>query len=68
MRRGLCAIVARAGHGLGGLGRLLLRFGVEALASGALLPSELERRGASGVASATYQLVHCLTDRDLVCA
>jgi hypothetical protein len=131
MRRGLCEIVARAGHGLGGFG-LLLRFGVEAhgqatlcdwlaaemlpalpaqtglastwlfrsglqaattveqrirgqdaavdwallvtgftrtrveaLASGALLPSALERRGASGVASATYQLVHCLSDRDL---
>jgi hypothetical protein len=131
MRRGLCEIVARAGHGLGGFG-LLLRFGVEAhgpamlcdwlagellptlpaqtglasaflfrsglqaaptveqnirgqdaavdwallvtgfarsrvdaLVSGVLLPSELERRGASGVASATYQLVHCLTDRDL---
>ena len=29
MRRGLCEIVARAGHGLGGFG-LLLRFGVEA--------------------------------------
>jgi hypothetical protein len=131
MRRGLCEIVARAGHGLGGFG-LLLRFGVDAqgeamlcdwlsrellptlpaqtglasallfrsglragstveqrirgqdaavdwallvtgfaqshvdaLASGALRPSELERRGASGVASTTYQLVHCLSDRDL---
>ena len=131
MRRGLCEIVARAGHGLGGFG-LLLRFGVEAhgqaslcdwlaaevmpalpaqtglasallfrsglqaaltveqrirgqdaavdwallvtgfarssveaLATGVLAPSELERRGASGVASATYQLVHCLSDRDL---
>ncbi|MDH5538727.1 MAG: hypothetical protein OEY03_04915 [Rhizobacter sp.] len=29
MRRGLCDVVARAGHGLGGFG-LLLRFGVEA--------------------------------------
>jgi hypothetical protein len=131
MRRGLCEIVARAGHGLGGFG-LLLRFGVDAhgqamlrdwlaeevlpalpaqtglasallfrsglqagstveqrirgqdaavdwallvtgfersrvdaLASGALRPSELERRGASGVASATYQLVHSVSDRDL---
>jgi hypothetical protein len=131
MRRGLCEIVARAGHGLGGLG-LLLRFAVEAdgqaalrdwlageltpalpaqaglasaslfrsalqaaptveqrirgqdaavdwallvtgfarssveaLATGVLLPSELERRGASGVESATYQLVHCVSDRDL---
>jgi hypothetical protein len=131
MRRGLCEIVARAGHGLGGFG-LLLRFDVgapgqamlcdwltremlpalpaqtglasslllrsglqaaptveqsirgqdaavdwallvtgfarapvDALASGVLLPSELERRGAGGVTSATYQLVHCLSDRDL---
>jgi hypothetical protein len=38
---------------------------VDALASGALRPSELERRGASGVESATYQLLHCLSDRDL---
>lgn len=134
MRRGLCEIVARAGHGLGGFG-LLLRFGVEAhsqatlrdwlagevlpalpaqtglasallfrsglraaptveqsirgqdatvdwallvtgfarpavdaLASGVLRPPELERRGASGVASATYELVHCLGERDLACA
>ena len=44
------------------------RSAVEALASGALLPSELERRGASGVTSATYQLVHCLSDRDLASA
>ncbi len=131
MRRGLCEIVARAGHGLGGFG-LLLRFGVEADGQAALrdwlagevmpalpaqdgagerhavpirpagrthgrtahpwpgcrrrlgaagdrlrtlehrgagnrsaAPSELERRGASGVESATYQLVHCLSDRDL---
>ena len=131
MRRGLCEIVARAGHGLGGFG-LLLRFGaeahghaslsdwlttevmpampaqtglassmlfraslqaeltveqrirgqdaavdwallvtgfarssVEALAAGVLAPSELERRGASGVESAIYELVHCLSDRDL---
>jgi hypothetical protein len=131
MKRGLCEIVAQAGHGLGGFG-LLLRFdveahgqatlcdwlagemlpalpaqaglasavlfrsglqaaptveqgmrgqdgavgwallvtgysrpSVEALASGVLLPSALERRGASGVASTTYQLVHCLSDRDL---
>jgi len=128
MRRGLCEIVARAGHGLGGFG-LLLRFGieahrqaelcdwlagpmlpaqaglasaalfrtglqaestveqrirgddagvdwsllvtgfdrpsVEAVASGTLSASELERRGASGVASATYQLVHCLSQSDL---
>jgi hypothetical protein len=131
MRRGLCEIVARAGHGLGGFS-LLLRFdvgaddqvalcdwltrgmlptlsaqtglassflfrsglqaaptveqgirgqdaamgwallitgfarsAVEALASGALLPSALERRAASGVTSATYQLVHCVSDRDL---
>jgi hypothetical protein len=131
MRRGLCEIVARAGHGLGGFG-LLLRFDVgtenqvllcdwltlellpalpahtglasaflfrsglqapttveqrirgqdaavdwallvtgfarsfvDALASGVLLPAELERRGASGVTSATYQLAHCLSDRDL---
>jgi len=131
MRRGLCEIVARAGHGLGGFG-LLLRFGVqadgeaalrdwlagelapalpaqtglastmllrsglqaaptveqrirgqdaavdwallvtgfarssiEALATGALMPSALARRGASDIASATYQLVHCLSERDL---
>lgn len=131
MRRGLCEIVARGGHGLGSVG-LLLRFGVtahgqvmlcdwlgremlptlpaqtglassflfrsglqaaatveqsirgqdaavdwallvtgfarsavEALASGVLLPSALKRRGASDVTSATYQLVHCLSDRDL---
>lgn len=131
MRRGLCEIVARSGHGLGGFG-LLLRFGVQApgqatvgdslaaemlpalaaltgvasallfrsglqaeltveqrirgqdagvdwallvtgyarmriedLACGELLPSELERHGASSVVSATYQLVHCLSDRDL---
>ena len=131
MRRGLCEIVARAGHGLGGFG-LLLRFGVEAhrqtelcdwltgqmlptlpaqsglasaalfraglqaestveqrirgddasvdwsllvtgfdrpcveaLVSGALSPSEMERRGASGVVSATYQLVHCVGRGDL---
>jgi len=131
MRRGLCEIVARAGHGLGGFG-LLLRFGaeahghaslsdwlttevmpampaqtglassmlfraslqaeltveqrirgqdaavdwallvtgfarssVEALATGVLAPSELQRRGASGVESAIYELVHCLSDRDL---
>jgi hypothetical protein len=134
MRRGLCEIVARAGHGLGGFG-LLLRFGVEghrqtelcdwlaapmlpaltaqaglasatlfraglqaestveqrirgddasvdwsllvtgfdrpcveALASGALSPSEMERHGASGVVSATYQLVHCLGRGDLAAA
>ena len=41
------------------------RSSVEALATGVLAPSELERRGASGVESATYQLVHCLSDRDL---
>jgi hypothetical protein len=131
MRRGLCEIVARAGHGLGGFG-LLLRFGadahgqaslcgwlaadvmsalpaqtglastllfrsalqaastveqrirgqdaavdwallvtgfarsrVEALATGVLSPSALERRGASDVTSGTYQLVHCLSKRDL---
>jgi hypothetical protein len=131
MKRGLCEIVARAGHGLGGFG-LLLRFGVEAhgettlrdwlaeevmpalpahtglvsamllraglradltveqrirgqdsavdwalivtgfsvspvsaLASGVLLPSALERHGARQVASATYQMVHCLDERDL---
>lgn len=131
MRRGLCEIVARCGHGLGGFS-LLLRFDVpvhsqatvcdwmagemlaalpmqtgvasavlfrsglqaaltveqrirgqdagvdwallvtgyarmrvDELASGALLPLELERRGASGVTSATYQLVHCLSNRDL---
>ncbi len=131
MRRGLCEIAARAGHGLGGFG-LLLRFDVPApgqapvgdwlvgevlpalaaqtgvasvalfrsglqaaltveqrirghdagvdwallvtgyarlrideLASGVLRPLELERRGASGVASATYQLVHCLSESDL---
>jgi hypothetical protein len=131
MRRGLCEIVARAGHGLGSIG-LLLRFGVaadagdslrawladevipvlatqsglvsatllrsgvqaeltveqrirgrdggvdwallvtgfaasgiEAAATGTLLPSALSRRGASEVASATYQLVHCLSERDL---
>lgn len=131
MRRGLCEIVARAGHGLGGFA-LLLRFGVDAqgqgslrdwlvedlmptlpaqtglvsalllraghqaeltaeqrirgqdgavdrallvtgfalaplqaLANGVLLPSALERRGASGVASATYRLAHCLSGRDL---
>jgi hypothetical protein len=130
MRRGLCEIVARAGHGLGGFA-LLLRFGVaadrqesvrewlagevmpalpaqsglvgatllrsglpaaltveqrrrgraagidwalrvrgfaasgiEAAATGVLRPSELARRGASGIASAMYQLVHCLGDRD----
>ncbi len=134
MRRGLCEIVARAGHGLGGFG-LLLRFGVEAhrqtelcdwltgqmlpalpaqsglasatlfraglqaestveqrirgddasvdwsllvtgfdrpsveaLASGALSPSDMERRGASGVVSATYQLVHCVGRGDLAAA
>jgi hypothetical protein len=38
---------------------------VEALATGALRPSELERRGAAGVASATYELVHCLGQGDL---
>ena len=131
MRRGLCEIVARAGHGLGGFG-LLLRFGIEAdaqpslcdwlaaevlpalpaqtglastmllrsglqaaqtveqrirgqdaavdwallvtgyarssieaLATGALMPSALARRGASDIASAIYQLVHCLSERDL---
>lgn len=131
MRRGLCEIVARAGHGLGGFG-LLLRFGVEAhgetplrdwlaaevmpalpadtglvgalllrsglsadltveqrirgpdaavdwallvtgfspthveqLSSGLLAASALERRGAREVASATYQMVHCLGDRDV---
>ena len=131
MRRGLCEIVARCGHGLGAFG-LLLRFDVRAqgtatvgdglaaevlpalaaqagvasallfrsglqaaftveqrlrgqdagvegallvtgytrtsiddLASGSLLPSELERRGAGGVVSATYQLAHCLGERDL---
>ncbi len=130
MRRGLCEIVARAGHGLGGFG-LLLRFGVEAdsqallcdwlaaevmpalpaqtglvstmllraglqadltveqrirgqdatvdwallvtgfavsqveaLATGALSASAMEWHGARGVASSTYQLVHCLGDRD----
>lgn len=131
MRRGLCDIVARAGHGLCGFA-LLLRFGaapdsratlrdwlaaevmpalpaqtglastllmragaqadltveqrirgldgaidwallvtgfvrqhVEALAADALSASALERRGASGVASGIYQLVHCVSDRDL---
>ena len=131
MRRGLCEIVARAGHGLGGFG-LLLRFGaeadgqaslcdglatqvipalpgqaglasawlfrsglqaaptveqrmrgqdasvdwallvtgyarsgIEAVASGVLLPAALERRGASAVAAASYQLVHCLSAWDL---
>jgi len=131
MRRGLCEIVASAGHGLGGFG-LLLRFGVEAqgraalcdwlaremvaalpaqaavvsaglfrsglqaattveqrirgqdaavdwallvtgfargpiddLAGGALSPSALERRGATAVESATYQIVHCLMASDL---
>jgi hypothetical protein len=131
MRRGLCEIVARAGHGLGGTG-LLLRFGVaadardsmrgwladevipalpaqsglvsatllrsgmqaeltveqrirgrdggvdwallvtgfaasaiQAAATGMLLPSTLSRRGASDVASATYQLVHCLGENRL---
>lgn len=131
MRRGLCEIVARAGHGLGGFG-LLLRFGVEAhdeealrdwlaaqvmpplptctglasavllrsglqaeltveqrirgpdagvdwallvtgfalssveaLASGVLMPSALERRGARDVTSATYQMAHCVSDRDI---
>lgn len=131
MRRGLCEIVARAGHGLGGFG-LLLRFGVEArdetalrdglvaevlpwlpaqsglvsalllhsalqadltveqrirgrdaavdwallvtgfalsqvqaLANGVLSPSALARRGATAVATATYQMAHCLSDRDL---
>ncbi len=131
MRRGLCEIVARSGHGLGGFGLLLhfvvpahgqvtasdwlagevlpalaaqtglasavlfrsgmpaaltveqrirgqdagvdaallvtgfARSCIEALESGVLRPSELARRGASVVSSTTYQLVHCLTDRDL---
>ena len=38
---------------------------VEALAIGLLRPSELARRGADGVASATYQLVHCLSQSDI---
>ena len=129
MQRGLCDIVARAGHGLGGFG-LLLRFAagadshaalreglaevlaalavrpglasatllrsglqaavtveqrirghdavvdwallatgygraqVEALATGVLARPELERRGATGVASSVYQLAHCVTHRD----
>ena len=131
MRRGLCAVESRVGHGLGGFG-VLLRFDVQphgqaalrdglaaevlpalaaqtgvasaslfrsgqhaaltaeqrirgqdagvdwallvtgyarsridALASAERLPSELERRGASGLASSTYRLVHCLSARDL---
>jgi hypothetical protein len=129
MRRGLCEVVARSGHGLGGFG-LLLRFdvpdqttvcdwlsaqvlpslaaqsglasawlfkagmpaaltveqrirGVDAgvdwallvtgyararldeLASGMLSPSALERRGASGVVSATYGLAHFVVGADL---
>ena len=134
MRRGLCEIVARAGHGLGGFG-LVLRFGVEAhrqaalcdwlaaemlpalptqsglasalllrsglqaeltveqrirgqdaavdwallvtgfarsqveaVATGVLSPSALAQRGASDVASGTYQLVHCVSNRDLALA
>ena len=127
MRRGLCTLAARAGHGLGGFG-LLLRFGAaaaggealrawladdliptlparsglasatlwrsgvqaeltveqrmrgqdagvdgallvtgfsESAVDGAVQPSELARRGAIDVASTTYQLVHCLDNRDL---
>jgi hypothetical protein len=134
MQRGLCEIVARSGHGLGGFG-LMLRLGVEprnqarvcdwlagevlpaltaqtglasavlfrsglqaaltveqrirgqdagvdtallvtgfarssidAMASGVLRPSELALRGASVASSTTYQLVHCLSDRDLATA
>lgn len=134
MRRGLCELVARSGHGLGGFG-LLLRFDVQAdagtpviewlagevlsalaaksgvasamlfrsrlqaaltveqrirgpdadvaralfvtgfaraaidsLACGLLRPSELEEHGAGGVKSATYQLSHCVSDRDLAFA
>ena len=134
MRRGLCEIVARSGHGLGGFGLLLrldvephsqarvcewlagevlpaltaqtglasavlfrsglqaaltveqrirgqdagvdaallvsgfARSSIDAMASGALRPSELEQRGASVASVATYQLVHCLSDRDLAAA
>ena len=134
MRRGLCEIVARSGHGLGGFGLLLrldvephsqarvcewlagevlpaltaqtglasavlfrsglqaaltveqrirgqdagvdaallvtgfARSSIDAMASGVLRPSELEQRGASVASVATYQLVHCLSDRDLAAA